>query len=87
MPLPHPHLTSPRPQHVAWIDAHVLRLCAAVRGEAAGLVDAFGLSDFVIGSPLGRADGDVYRAYMARVQAVPGAAGPTPVRQWEGRKE
>ena len=59
----------------------MLRLCAAVRAEAAGLVDAFGLSDFVIGSPLGRADGDVYRAYMARVQAVPGAAGPTPVRQ------
>lgn len=55
-------------QHAAWIDEHVTALCARVRADAVPLVDSFGISDFVLNSPLGRYDGDVYRHYMAVVQ-------------------
>jgi len=55
------------------LEGHVGTLVAAVRDIALPLTDAFNLSDFLINSPLGKNDGDVYGAYMARVRGVPEA--------------
>ena len=51
-------------------DAMVV-LCGQVRDVAIPAVDAFGLSDAILRSPLGRRDGDVYNAYFARVLQKP----------------
>ena len=42
--------------------------CKAVRADAVPLVDAFNLSDFVVGSPFGRYDGDIYTHYFDKVR-------------------
>jgi len=39
-----------------------------VRASAVPLVDAFNLSDFVVGSPFGRYDGDIYTHYFEKVK-------------------
>jgi acyl-CoA oxidase len=39
-----------------------------LRPQVVSLTDAFGLSDYCINSPLGCADGDVYRRMFERVQ-------------------
>ncbi len=51
-----------------WIRQHVSRLCKQVRQEAIPLVDSFNLSDYVINSPLGRKDGNVYQHYFDMIQ-------------------
>ncbi len=56
---------------VAWLQAAVMQLCGEVRQQAIPLVDVFQFSDFLIGAPIGRADGDVYPAYMRAVLAAP----------------
>lgn len=38
------------------------------------LVDSFNLTDFIVGTPMGKYDGDVYRAYLARVKRAPEAS-------------
>jgi acyl-CoA oxidase len=49
----------------------VLELCSTVRTQAIPLTDAFNLSDFVLRSPLGRHDGNVYHAYFNQVVSAP----------------
>jgi len=56
-------------------------LCKQLRKDAIPLVDAFNLPDFVINSPLGRADGDVYKHYLETVKKAPNAIGVAPY--WE----
>ena len=51
----------------------IVALCADVRAVAVVSVDAFGLSDAILRSPLGRYDGRIYEAYFERVRAAPGA--------------
>ncbi len=68
---------------MAWARRQYYALLAALRPDAVGLVDAFGLSDYLLNSALGRADGDVYRALLAAAQVSPLNAteeGPA----WEG---
>jgi acyl-CoA oxidase len=55
-------------QHLDWIRSLANQLCKETRKYAVGLTDAFGFTDYVINSPLGRYDGQVYEAYFARVQ-------------------
>lgn len=50
------------------IQSRVMKLCQALRPQAVNLVDSFGFSDYVINSPLGRYDGDIYRAYFDLVR-------------------
>ncbi|KAJ9059379.1 fatty-acyl coenzyme A oxidase [Entomophthora muscae] len=50
------------------IQSRVMKLCQAIRPQAVNLVDSFGFSDYVINSPLGRYDGDIYRAYFDLVR-------------------
>jgi len=50
-------------------------LCRSLRKDAVPLVDSFNYSDYLINSPLGRYDGDIYRTYLKQVQSAhePGA--------------
>lgn len=54
----------------------VLALCEEVRNIALPAVDAFGLSDRILRSPLGRRDGNVYQSYFQRVLQKPGVEDP-----------
>jgi len=52
-----------------WIETAIIALNSRVRKDAVPIVDSFGITDFVINSPMGRYDGDVYRHYFSSVQA------------------
>ncbi len=56
---------------VEWARRQYYGVLRALRPDAVGLADAFGLSDYLLNSALGRADGDVYRALLAAAQASP----------------
>jgi len=47
----------------------VLILCKEVRQVSASLVDAFNVPDFILNSPLGRKDGDIYQKYWEAVKS------------------
>lgn len=47
--------------HMVEIQAKILDLLDTIRPQAIPLTDSFGFTDYVINSPLGCADGDVYR--------------------------
>lgn len=51
-----------------WIRASVTNLCKDIRNNAIPLTDSFDYSDFMLNSPLGRADGNIYEAYFGMVQ-------------------
>lgn len=51
-----------------WIRGHVSALCKLVRKDAIPLTDSFGFSDFIVNSPFGRYDGNVYETYFKQVQ-------------------
>eukprot|EP00160_Parvularia_atlantis_P017138 Unigene5768_Nuclearia_a/m.17629 Unigene5768_Nuclearia_a/g.17629 ORF Unigene5768_Nuclearia_a/g.17629 Unigene5768_Nuclearia_a/m.17629 type:complete len:704 (-) Unigene5768_Nuclearia_a:44-2155(-) len=53
----------------------VFEMCKLVRNDCVPLTDAFNYTDFVVGSPLGRFDGDIYRHYFHTVTHAPGATG------------
>lgn len=50
-----------------WIRDLVTSLCRTIRGSAVSLTDAFNFSDFIINSPLGRYDGNIYETYFGVV--------------------
>ncbi|KAI9031818.1 acyl-CoA dehydrogenase/oxidase C-terminal [Phycomyces nitens] len=56
------------PKQLEFIRAKTNDLCKVVRDQAIPLVDSFNLSDFMINSPLGRADGNVYEHYFDQVK-------------------
>lgn len=68
------HLT---PTQVDWVRANVDALCQSVRSQAVLLVDSFNYSDYIINSPLGRYDGDVYERYYDQVKRA-NPPGPHP---------
>jgi acyl-CoA oxidase len=45
----------------------VLQLCREIRNDAVALVDSFNMPDWIIKSPLGRYDGNIYEAYFDMV--------------------
>lgn len=45
----------------------ILMLCVQLKDDAVALVDAIAPSDFVLGSPIGRADGELYKNLWAAV--------------------
>jgi len=49
----------------------VRKLCAEIREVAVPLVDSFNLPDFILRSPLGRRDGNIYQAYIEKVKSAP----------------
>ena len=50
-----------KPEQCDFLTVRVTELCAEVRSFAIPLIDSFEYSDFVINSPFGRYDGNVYR--------------------------
>lgn len=66
---------------VHFIRVYIQELCESIREQAVPLVDAFNFSDFVLRSPLGRYDGNVYTYYLDRVKRAPNAQGRAPY--WE----
>ncbi|KAI8379209.1 acyl-CoA dehydrogenase/oxidase C-terminal [Radiomyces spectabilis] len=56
------------PAQVEYIRSVTNQLCKSVRDQAIPLVDSFNLTDYMINSPLGRADGNVYVHYFEQVQ-------------------
>jgi len=66
-----------------WLESEEDRLCEAVRPDAVGMTDAFGYCDSLVKAPFGRADGDIYSAYMRRVASAPGATAKPPYREAE----
>lgn len=60
------------------IIAGVSELCKVVRKDAVPLVDSFNFSDFLVNSPLGRYDGNVYEHYFRMVNTAhaPGVVPP-----------
>ncbi|KAJ2159592.1 fatty-acyl coenzyme A oxidase [Coemansia sp. RSA 552] len=52
------------------LKAFVNDACASVRKDAVPLTDAFDYSDYVINSPLGRYDGNVYEKYFELVTSL-----------------
>lgn len=57
------------PKQIRVIQSRVMELCNLLRPQAVNLVDSFGFSDYVINSPLGRYDGNIYQAYFDLVKA------------------
>jgi len=56
----------------------VRHLCKEIRKEAIPLVDAFNLPDFLLRTPLGRADGNIYEHYFEFVKKAPENATKVP---------
>ncbi|KAJ2787678.1 fatty-acyl coenzyme A oxidase [Coemansia interrupta] len=52
------------------LKSFVNHACIEVRKDAVPLTDAFGYTDYVINSPLGRYDGDVYEKYFELVTSL-----------------
>ena len=53
-----------------WVRDQVAFLCKEIRAVAVPLVDSFNFSDFIINSPLGRYDGNIYESYFNLVQSA-----------------
>jgi acyl-CoA oxidase len=53
------------------IEEYIENLCNSIREQAIPLVDAFNFPDFILKSPLGRYDGNIYTHYFNRVKSAP----------------
>jgi len=53
------------------VSRSVRKLCSEVREVSVSLVDSFNLPDFLLRSPLGRKDGNIYQAYIEKVKSSP----------------
>ncbi|ORZ29878.1 acyl-CoA dehydrogenase/oxidase [Catenaria anguillulae PL171] len=62
------------PKQLGQVQAHLNKVLKEVRTDAVPLVDAFNYTDYVINSPFGRFDGDIYTHYFERVKRL----NPTP---------
>jgi acyl-CoA oxidase len=62
------------PAQAQLVHDELLSTCALVRLDAVALVDSFNLSDFVVNSTIGAADGDVYTNMLREVAPRTGVA-------------
>lgn len=64
-------LSSVRPNEL--IREAILELCAQMKNDAVALVDSMAPPDFILNSPLGDSNGDVYKRLYAAMTQSPGA--------------
>lgn len=69
-----------KPDQFDYVTNRVSELCGEVRQFAIPMIDAFSFSDFVINSPFGRFDGNVYQAYFDMVRRNNPPLKPHPYR-------
>ena len=69
-----------KPEQFDFVARRVSELCAEVRAFAIPMIDSFSYTDFVINSPFGRFDGDVYRAYFDMIRRNNPPLKPHPYR-------
>ncbi|KAI8925260.1 acyl-CoA dehydrogenase/oxidase, partial [Entophlyctis helioformis] len=58
------------PRHLDWIRGRVSDLCKDLRKDVIPLTDSFNFTDFIINSPLGRYDGNMYEAYFDLIKTA-----------------
>ncbi|KAL6058988.1 fatty-acyl coenzyme A oxidase [Balamuthia mandrillaris] len=68
-------------QQAELIRQQIRELYKCLRKQAVPLVDSFALPDFMLNTPLGRYDGDIYPHYLETVKQAPHGVGPTPYWQ------
>jgi len=56
-----------------WIRGEIKTLCADLRTEAVGILDALAPADEVLNSPIGAFDGDIYNRFINTIFAAPNA--------------
>jgi len=66
--------------HLTLIREQILSLYERLRPDCITLVDSFNLSDFIINSPMGRYDGDIWNSYYSQIKA---ANPPVPHKYFE----
>jgi len=64
--------------HLPLIKRWLVTSCRQLRDDAVALVDALNFPDFVLKSPLGCHDGDIYNKYFKMVNEAPMSAGVAP---------
>lgn len=57
------------------IRQQIVDSCKDIRPQVVPLIDAFAIPDWVIKSPFGRYDGDIYNKYFEMVNSAPNAVG------------
>ena len=58
LPLSGGYITGPEPPRL--IKEAILQLCGALKDDAVALVDAIAPTDFILNSPIGKSDGQVW---------------------------
>ncbi len=69
--------------HLPQLRSRMLALSRQVRQDAAALIDAWDLPDWIVRAPLGAADCNIYARYFAAVTAAPGGLDRAPYWQSE----
>eukprot|EP01118_Nematostelium_gracile_P018160 TRINITY_DN7990_c0_g2_i1.p1 TRINITY_DN7990_c0_g2~~TRINITY_DN7990_c0_g2_i1.p1 ORF type:complete len:206 (-),score=61.98 TRINITY_DN7990_c0_g2_i1:38-565(-) len=62
-------------QDISNLQEKIRTLLKTLRKDAVCLVDSFNIPDFVLNTPLGRYDGQIYSNYLAMVKKAPNAIG------------
>eukprot|EP01118_Nematostelium_gracile_P010479 TRINITY_DN3616_c0_g1_i1.p1 TRINITY_DN3616_c0_g1~~TRINITY_DN3616_c0_g1_i1.p1 ORF type:complete len:493 (+),score=109.56 TRINITY_DN3616_c0_g1_i1:682-2160(+) len=65
-------------EHISLIKVAVIQLVQQTRSQCIPLIDALNIPDFVLNSPLGRYDGDIYEKYLEAVQQSRNGVGKAP---------
>lgn len=59
-------------EQIEWVRKAIMELCGIIKDEANGLIDTFGVTDDMLGSPIGAYDGDIYNRFLGHLYTVPG---------------
>lgn len=59
-------------QDLITVRENIINLCADLKNEALGIVDALATPDGLLNSPIGSSDGDIYNRFIGAVWTAPG---------------
>eukprot|EP01099_Mayorella_cantabrigiensis_P000673 TRINITY_DN1299_c0_g1_i1.p1 TRINITY_DN1299_c0_g1~~TRINITY_DN1299_c0_g1_i1.p1 ORF type:complete len:694 (+),score=191.78 TRINITY_DN1299_c0_g1_i1:87-2168(+) len=58
------------PEQAGWAKEHLIDQCLAIRPMTATLIDAWNIPDYILRSPLGRYDGNIYVSFLSAVKDI-----------------